>query len=105
MSVHIRWDEENRDTITSPRGSKRRLRAFPLKQRAMLRRLTAELDSLRERIEVARRQAFMLSLDDNLQSLSEALQTAVADLRHAQAALGWLASADEAKVPADRAPV
>jgi hypothetical protein len=60
---------------------------------------------LRERVEVARRETFMLSLDDDLQSLSEALQTAVTDLRHAQAALGWLAGAGEAKVPADRAPL
>jgi hypothetical protein len=98
MSVQTWRHEENRDTITAPSGSDRRLHIFPLKQRALLSRLTDELVSLQERVQAANLDTFML--DDDLQSLSEALQTAVADLRHAQAALGWLADAGEIETAA-----
>ncbi|TWT05927.1 hypothetical protein [Reyranella sp. CPCC 100927] len=98
MSVQFRPDEESRGTMTALPGANRCLRTFPLKQRTLLRKLTTELASLQERVEAANLDTF--KLDDDLQSLSEALRTAVADLRHAQAALGWLVNAGRAKTAA-----
>ena len=68
-SVQFRPDEETRGTVTAPPGSDRRLRKFPLRQRALLRGLTAELASLQERVEAVNLDTF--KLDDDLQSLSE----------------------------------
>jgi len=62
---------------------------------ALARQLTAELDALLARFPTLEQETSEFTADESVQTVIDALRTATTDIRHARAALGWVATTDE----------